>query len=174
MRLAVVPERCSGCRLCELACALSKFNVMNPKKAGIRVISIYPHPVVRMPVFCRQCKEPKCMANCPVEAIKESDGIITIDEKICVACYNCVTSCPFGAIFVHPDVSAPIKCDLCAGNPKCVDVCPTNALLFVPEHLLGQAHRVGSVLKYAHMEEIEYEAGKKKLRYADIGNIKTE
>jgi hypothetical protein len=42
-------------------------------------------------------------------------------------------------------------------------------LLFVPEHTLGQAHRMESVLKYTHMREVEYvEKGeRKKLRYAD-------
>ncbi|MDF2957396.1 MAG: hypothetical protein OD814_001018, partial [Candidatus Alkanophagales archaeon MCA70_species_1] len=39
-KLTVIPERCSGCRLCELACAIAKFGVNNPKKAAIRVISI--------------------------------------------------------------------------------------------------------------------------------------
>jgi len=178
-RLAVIPERCSGCRLCELACSLEKFGVLNPKKAALRVISIYPQPVVRMPVFCRQCKSPKCMANCPSEAIRINDGsgVVIIDKERCSACYNCVVSCPFGAIFVHPEVDEPIKCDLCGQQyPKCVEVCPTKALVFVPEHLLGQAQRVGSVLRYAHMEEMEYEVGreKKRLRYADIGNTRLE
>ena len=77
---------------------------------------------------------------------------------------------------MHPEVDEPIKCDLCGQRPKCVEVCPTKALVFVPEHLLGQAQRVGSVLRYAHMEEMEYEVGreKKRLRYADIGNTRLE
>lgn len=170
-KLTVIPERCSGCRLCELACAIAKFGVNNPKKAAIRVISIYPQPVIRMPVFCRQCKEPKCMENCPNGAMSIRDGVVVIDSENCISCHNCVISCPFGAIFVHPDVKTPFKCDLCGGAPKCVEACPTKALLFLPEHLLGQAHRLMSVLKYSHMREIEYvEKGvKKKLRYADIG-----
>jgi hypothetical protein len=55
-------------------------------------------------------------------------------------------------------------------------VCPKKAILFVPEHTLGQVHRMASALGYAHLQEVEYwEHGiKKTLRYADIGEDKLE
>jgi Fe-S-cluster-containing hydrogenase component 2 len=85
-------------------------------------------------------------------------------------------SCPFGAIFLHGDISVPFKCNLCGGDPQCVKSCPKKALLFVPEHTLGQTHRMASVLKYTKMKEVEYvEKGEKKiLRYADGERIKEE
>mgnify|MGYP001636559591 FL=1 len=54
--------------------------------------------------------------------------------------------------------------------------CPKNALLFLPEHVLGQAQRMTSVLKYVHMKEVEYvEKGERKvLKYADIEKGKAE
>ncbi|MBW1678796.1 MAG: hypothetical protein JRJ08_01425, partial [Deltaproteobacteria bacterium] len=78
---------------------------------------------------------------------------------------------PFGALFIHDDVEQPIKCDLCGGDPECVKVCPKDAILFIPEHVLGQAQRIDNVLSYYHMKEIEYfEKGEKKqIRYAEIG-----
>lgn len=170
-RLTVVPERCSGCRICETICALQHFGVNNPKKAAIRVTVLYPHPVIRMPVVCRQCDQPKCRENCPADAISVNNGVVAIDAAACVSCRQCVTSCPFGAIFVHHDIETPFKCDLCAGKPQCVSHCPKDALLYVPEHELGQAARLATVLRYAHMKEVEYvEKGeRKKLRYAEIG-----
>ncbi len=170
-RLTVVPERCSGCRLCETACALSHFGTNNPKKAAIRVVTLYPHPVIRMPVVCRQCAQPKCRENCPTDAIVTENGTVKILAERCVQCQQCVISCPFGAIFVHDDISTPFKCDLCGGNPQCVIACPKDALQYVPEHQLGQASRLATVLRYAHMKEVEYvEKGeRKKLRYAEIG-----
>lgn len=166
----VIPERCSGCRLCEAACSVEHFNVNNPRKARVRVIALYPHPVIRLPIFCRQCGEPKCMESCPTDAIVDDEGIVRIKGEECVRCQACVAACPFGAVYLHPDQSTPFKCDLCDGEPRCVEVCPTNAIQYVPEYALGQAQRKTSALKYTHMREVEYEeAGeKKRLRYADM------
>ncbi len=175
-RLTVVPERCSGCRLCELACAIQHFGVNNPKKSAIRVMVAFPHPVIRMPIVCRQCGQPKCAENCPENAITRDDGMVTIHADRCIACGQCVITCPFGAIFVHDDVELPFKCDLCGGDPECVKVCPKQAILHQPEHIAGQAHRMSSMLRYAHMKEVTYveEGEQKKLRYAEIGKPEPE
>jgi Fe-S-cluster-containing hydrogenase component 2 len=137
---------------------------------------IYPHPVIRMPITCRQCKIPKCAENCPSDAILVMNGYCDIDKDKCISCHQCVMACPFGAIFVHEDVAIPFKCDLCKGDPECVKVCPKNALLFPPEHTLGQAHRMASALKYTKMKQVEYvEEGKRRiLKYADIERKKHE
>ena len=168
--LTIVPERCSGCRTCEIVCSIHNYKVSNPKKARIRLLSLYPHPVIKMPIVCRQCKVPKCMDSCPSEAIYIEEGFVRIDETKCVGCHACVVSCPFGAIYVHADMVAPFKCELCGGDPQCVKVCPKNAILYVPEHTLGQSKRLIETLKYAHLKEMEYfEHGvEKKLSYAEI------
>lgn len=164
MKLTVVPERCSGCKLCELVCAIKKFGVNNPKKANIRVMVVYPAPVIRMPIFCHQCKDPKCAENCPVDAITRVNGVVKINSEECTGCEQCIVSCPFGAIFTHEDYEAPFMCDLCGGDPECAKACPTKALIYVPKHLIGQAHRMSNVLKYAHMKQVEYfEKGEKKV-----------
>jgi hypothetical protein len=61
-------------------------------------------------------------------------------------------------------------------DPVCANVCQKKAILFVPEHALGQVHRMASALGYAHLQEVEYyEHGiKKTLQYADIGEDKLE
>ncbi len=175
-RLVVIPEKCSGCKICEVVCSIHRFGVNNPKKSAIRVMVLYPHPVIRMPIFCNQCREPKCQENCPTEAIVRKNGIVEIDEERCVSCQQCVVSCPFGAIFLHEDIPVPFKCNLCGGVPQCVRECPNNALFYQPEHILGQAQRVVNALKYTHMKEVLYiEKGeKKRLRYAGIGREKEE
>lgn len=174
-KLTVVPERCSGCHTCELVCSIHHFGANNPKKSAIRVMTAYPHPVIRMPVVCKQCREPKCGENCPENAIVRDNGIVKILEDRCIACMQCVMSCPFGSIYTHRDIDTPFKCDLCGDrNPRCVDACPKQALQFIPGHMMGQAHRMASLLKYAHMKEVEYvEAGEKRvLKYADIEGLK--
>ena len=170
-RLAVIPEQCSGCRLCELVCSIQHFNVQNPKKSAVRVLVTYPHPVVRMPIVCSQCKVPVCADACPVGALKRSGGVVRLDRDLCVSCLKCVDACPFGAIYAHEDEDYPIKCDLCDGQPRCVAVCPKGALRLIPEQALGESKRMNNVLSYAHMKEIEFmEKGEKKvIHYAEIG-----
>ena len=170
-KLAVIPELCSGCKICELTCAIEHFNLNNPKKSAIRVLITYPHPVVRMPITCSQCKVPVCADSCPVDALSRTDGVVQLDKDACISCMKCVEDCPFGAMYAHSDIDYPIKCDMCGGAPKCVEKCPKGAIRLIPEQALGEARRLSNVLNYAHMKEIEYiEKGEKKIiRYAEIG-----
>ena len=170
-KLAVIPELCSGCRMCELACAIEHYGVNNPKKSAIRVLVTYPHPVVRMPITCSQCKVPVCADACPVDALNRKNGVVLLDKDVCISCMKCVEACPFGAIYAHADVDYPIKCDMCDGAPKCVEKCPKGAVRLVPEQALGESKRLSNALSYAHMKEIEFmEKGEKKtIRYAEIG-----
>jgi Fe-S-cluster-containing hydrogenase component 2 len=170
-KLTVIPEECSGCRICELICTIKHFGVNNPKKAAIRVLITYPHPVMRMPIVCSQCRVPTCAQVCPVDALRWVDGVVQLDKENCTSCYKCVEACPFGAIYAHEDCDQPIKCDMCGGDPECVKKCPKGALRLIPEAALGESKRLNNVLSYTQMKEIEfYEKGEKKsIHYAEIG-----
>lgn len=170
-KLAAIPELCSGCRICELTCAIEHFGVNNPKKSAVRVLVTYPHPVMRLPIVCMQCKRPLCADACPVGALRWTDNIVQLDRANCISCMKCVEACPFGAIYAHSDLEHPIKCDLCGGQPKCVETCPKGALRFIPEQCLGESRRMNNILSYTHMKEIEFtEKGEQRtIQYAEIG-----
>ena len=170
-KLTVIPEQCSGCRICELVCAIKHFGVNNPKKAAIRILTTYPHPVIKMPIVCSQCKVLTCAQVCPVDALRRSNGVVQLDKENCISCYKCVDACPFGAIYVHEDCDLPIICDMCGGDPECVKKCPTGALRLIPESTLGEFKRLNNVLSYTQMKEIEfYEKGERKvIHYAEVG-----
>jgi carbon-monoxide dehydrogenase iron sulfur subunit len=170
-KLTVIPEQCSGCRICELVCAIKHFGVNNPKKSAIRVLTTYPHPVMRMPIVCSQCKVLTCAQVCPVDALRRSNSVVQLDKENCISCYKCVDACPFGAIYVHEDCDLPIICDMCGGDPECVKKCPTGALRLIPTSTLGEFKRLNNVLSYAQMKEIEfYEKGERKvIHYAEVG-----
>jgi len=80
------------------------------------------------PRFCIQCPEAWCISACPLDAIKREDsGALVILEEICSRCGLCIDVCPYEAI-AQENSGSIVLCDLCAGNPKCAEVCPTGAI----------------------------------------------
>lgn len=135
MRLAVREEFCSGCRTCEVACALKNYQECNPKKAALRITGEFPAPGRYHITFCNQCGT--CADVCPTGAITMVDGAYRIDPETCIACYACVEACPSKAMFVHRAEKAPVKCTNCGA---CVQYCPREA---VYDAEVGVKGRVG-------------------------------
>ena len=92
------------------------------------------------PGGCMQCDNPTCVQACPSGATYKDpqNGIVHVNEALCIGCGNCITACPYGARFRHPDKRVPDKCDFCFSSgrlergllPACVDTCPTKARVF--------------------------------------------
>ncbi|MEC0181891.1 4Fe-4S dicluster domain-containing protein [Paenibacillus peoriae] len=153
--------QCIGCKACELAC-FAVHSRAGGVGASVGTVSVPVVPkvyVVRagdayVPVQCRHCENAPCAHACPVQAIRQEDGVVMIDEERCIGCTSCVLACPFGAIEVSPVYraghvvtqsgltrhanraalprTAASKCDLCAetadGQPACVEACPNQVL----------------------------------------------
>jgi TPP-dependent indolepyruvate ferredoxin oxidoreductase alpha subunit len=122
------PQRCVGCLVCEYACSLEKEKVFNPLKSRIRAIRLDSFSNVA--IACKACEEAPCVAACPEKALVQSieTGIITVKEEKCNGCGWCITACEYGAITLHPDKRKVIVCDLCKGEPECIQFCPEGAL----------------------------------------------
>lgn len=122
--MAVYPEECSGCRTCELICALHNQKENNPAKAALRVKGLFPSPGHYELRICNQCGE--CTEVCPTEAIKaRDDGVYVIDPEECTGCLACVQVCPREVMFSHESMNVPIKCNSCG---ECVTYCPKQVL----------------------------------------------
>lgn len=126
MKIKVKKSACTVFRLCRQVCTIYHYNEINPRKAALRIEAKFPEPGTFRPFVCTQCG--KCAEACPEGAIYEKGEIYYINEKKCTGCWECIDACPFEVMFVHRDVSYPIKCDFCW---KCTEVCNTGAIVRV-------------------------------------------
>ncbi|MFC2040281.1 4Fe-4S dicluster domain-containing protein [Chloroflexota bacterium] len=138
--------KCVGCGICQMACAMRHFGVINKDIARIRVRKyLVPLPKAVMST-CVQCREGEreCEKACPVSpsAIyfdeKSLHMVIAADRCLGNDCLKCQEACPAQAVRSYPAVTpVPFVCDLCDTantgnvNPQCVNVCPYNALRFL-------------------------------------------
>jgi Fe-S-cluster-containing hydrogenase component 2 len=139
--------KCVGCGICQMACSMKHFGVINKELARIQVRKyLLPLPKA-VQVTCVQCpdeKERECEKACPVSppAIYFDQDLLHMviagDRCLGEQCRQCLEACPSQAIRIYPSVSpVPFVCDLCDtennGNrePECVNVCPHGALHFL-------------------------------------------
>ncbi|PNC13402.1 hydrogenase [Enterobacter cloacae] len=126
------PEKCIGCRTCEVACMMSHESTAVPDAFTSR-IRVVKGNAFTTAVGCHQCEDAPCANVCPTLAIRRAAGAWLVEQSRCIGCKSCMVACPFGAMqvrVVEGRVQA-LKCDLCAhreGGPACVEVCPTHAL----------------------------------------------
>ena len=157
--LLVYPEKCLGCRTCEMFCSLSHTDTCNPARSRVNIIKM-DLDVHCVPMVCQQCLDPACENSCPVGAISRNPttGAMETDRDICIGCRTCVFACPFGGTSVDPAEGTVIRCDLCGGEPKCVEACPYGAIVYVEEERQGLHKKRGSAEKF--LASLEPLAGK--------------
>lgn len=128
----IYPEKCTGCRTCELSCAYSHTINGQPGVPRIHAYNTKPPLEKGIPVVCLQCDKAACVEACPTHALQRNmeTGAIEVNYSLCINCHACFAACPFGNILVEPITNRVAKCDLCKGSPKCVSFCPTGALLY--------------------------------------------
>jgi Fe-S-cluster-containing dehydrogenase component len=148
--LIVDASLCNQCYACTLACKDEHFgNDYPPITLGIQELGedwLRMHIEERgsgsftrsecWPEYCRHCDEPAC-ARAGAAVYRRDDGIVLIDPARAKDDRKLADACPFGAIAWNGEKNMPQKCTLCAhlldaGEPvpRCVEACPTGALLF--------------------------------------------
>lgn len=121
--------QCVGCRQCELICSLKHEKSFSPWLARIHVRRD-ENIVLSEPIICRQCPDAPCMTVCPVGAILQSEATRAyyVDSMECIGCMQCVEACPYQALVFDSETGTVKKCDLCGGQPACIDICPAQVL----------------------------------------------
>jgi Fe-S-cluster-containing hydrogenase component 2 len=138
--------KCTGCGVCQMACSMKHFGVINKELSRIQVRKyLLPLPKA-IQVTCVGCPdaERECEKACPVDppAIYFNKDLLhmVVAEDRCLGyeCLSCQNACSAKAIKSYPLVSpTPFVCDLCDTNnngnrePQCVNVCPYGALYYL-------------------------------------------
>jgi len=186
--ILVDTTRCIGCRRCEKACAevnglpipdISESKTENLLKK-IRKTTDTQYTIINryetekgtifVPKRCMHCNQPGCAAACLVKAMKKRPtGQVTWDSN-CIGCRLCMISCPFDIPKFEYSKAMPRiqKCNLCYDRynngelPGCVEVCPTQALMFGSRRQLleeGKRRIAANPDKYVEHIYGEYEVG---------------
>ncbi len=129
--IEVIPDKCTGCRLCEMACSFHHERECSSTRARIKV-SHGSEWAFDFPLLCIQCAEATCIESCPTGALyrDEATGVVRVDAEACTGCEECIAACPLHAFTLDEEEAVVFKCDLCSGDPECVKWCTRGALIF--------------------------------------------
>ncbi|MDP4128351.1 MAG: TIGR04076 family protein [Bacillota bacterium] len=130
-RILVDEKVCSGCRTCEMTCSFQHTEAFSINDSRIRIDKDEANGL-DMPRVCRQCGTARCVEACKFGALSRDPQTkaIVLDKEQCTGCLACKKACSFQAVQVQPSSKQPMLCDLCGGNPQCVERCATGALTF--------------------------------------------
>ena len=145
-------SKCTGCYNCFLTCRdefagndYPGYSAAQPMTGmnWMRVIEKErgQYPVVKVaytPVPCMHCEDASCIKAAKKKAVyRRPDGIVIIDPAKAKGQTQIVNACPYRVIEWNEEKQIPQKCTLCAHMldngekvPRCVESCPTEALVF--------------------------------------------
>jgi Fe-S-cluster-containing hydrogenase component 2 len=155
-QLRIIPDKCTGCMQCELACSWVQTGTFQPARSVIRVY-VFDELASYSPYTCFQCEEAWCMTTCPVNAITihPDTGAKVVVDNLCVGCAVCTIACPYGTVYYNPDTHKAFKCDLCGGDPACVKSCPTGAIEYAEVETADWLTSWGDKVQQEYHEELQ-------------------
>ena len=160
--LVIDLDTCVGCHACSGNCKewntgghaapLADFDPYGKEATGVWFNRVHAFEAgegtsshtVYFPRSCLHCEIPACVEVCPTGASykRSEDGIVLVDEDLCIGCKLCSWACPYGAREYDYDSGVMKKCTLCIDRiynenldeadrvPACVTTCPANARHF--------------------------------------------
>jgi len=161
--LVIDLDTCVGCHACAVSCKewntggygapLADIDAYGDTPEGSWLNRIHsfevtppsgPAQIVHFPKSCLHCEDAPCVTVCPTGASykRAADGIVLVDEEMCIGCGLCAWACPYGAREMDPVEKVMKKCTLCVDRvyndnlaeedrvPACVRACPTHARHF--------------------------------------------
>lgn len=160
--LVIDLDTCVGCHACATSCKewnaggiagpLTDYNPYESDSYGVWFNRIHSYEVndgavgrtVHFPKSCLHCEDAACVTVCPTGASykRAEDGIVLVNEDLCIGCKLCSWACPYGAREFDQAEGVMKKCTLCVDRiynetlaeverqPACVLACPVSARHF--------------------------------------------
>ena len=160
--------KCNGCYNCQIACKdehagndwtpyarpqpdIGQFWLKLQENVGGTIPKVKIHYIANL---CNHCEKAACMDACKLGAFyRRDDGLVILAPEKCNGCGDCMDACPYDAIYKNDDLKICQKCTGCAHLldndyklPRCVEACPTDAMLFGEESEL-QDFIVGATVR---------------------------
>ncbi len=173
--------RCNGCHNCFLACKdeycgndYPPYSAAQPLTGHFWMQLIekergnYPRVKVAYTALpCQQCENAPCLRASTNNAVyRRPDGIVIIDPEKAAGQKEIAQACPYGVIYWNEEKNIPQKCTFCAHlldkgwqEPRCVDACPTGALIF--GDLDDPGSKIAKIVASSEVETLHPEYGLK-------------
>jgi len=173
---------CDGCQDCVVACNEMHNNPADQPWINVYVMEDSPETAPYwFPRGCFHCDNPPCTKVCPVNAtFKRQDGIVLIDNEVCIGCRFCMAACPYSARVFNWERPSPAsqhapppspetqhikrvgtvsKCDFCPELaregllPPCVTSCSMGAVYYGDELEDAVTNGEGETLRLSRLLE---------------------
>jgi Fe-S-cluster-containing dehydrogenase component len=165
-------SKCTGCFNCFIACkdeftdhSWPPYSAAQPETdhhwVKVNEVERGQFPKVKLsfiPEPCQHCEDPRCLKAAQDGAVyKRKDGLVIIDPVKGKGQKQIGEACPYHRIYWNKELGIPQKCTGCAHLmddgwkvPRCVEACPTEALLF------GDKERLSKLIEQAGQLHPEY------------------
>lgn len=150
--MVVDVTKCNGCYNCFIVCKDEYCNTAHPGYSAPQPMTgqDWMHIVLKergkfpkvkadyTAVLCMHCENAACVnASRDGAVYRRDDGIVIIDPAKATGQKDIVSTCPYRRIYWNEAEQVAQKCTMCAHlldagwkEPRCVEACPTGALLF--------------------------------------------
>ena len=98
MRWGMVVDlsKCMRCHACVAACRVEHFLPLGITWPRLIAWEEIAEELTTYPVRCNHCKEAPCVKVCITGASQQrEDGIVWVDQDMCVGCRYCIIACPY-------------------------------------------------------------------------------